>query len=83
MGPNRRFFHLPLTGTNLGDLRDLAEHHAAPEVADHLVVYRERQILMWAGNAGSGYIAVSRQLPEATIRAFRQTLGDALHPADW
>jgi hypothetical protein len=83
VGPGNQFFHLPLTGTNLSDLRMLAERHAAPEIADHLVVYRDRQLLLWAGDVGDGYVSLSRQLPEATVRAFRQTLEDALRPADW
>jgi hypothetical protein len=61
----------------------LAERHAAPEIADHLVVYGDRQLLLWAGDVGDGYVSLSRQLPEATVRAFRQTLEDALRPADW
>lgn len=78
VGPNNHFFHLPLTGTNLSDLRLLAERHPKPEIADHLVVYRDRQILLWAGDAGSGHVSVSRHLPQATFDAFRQTLGTAL-----
>lgn len=34
--PRPRVFHLPLTGTNLAELRSLADNHAEPEVADHL-----------------------------------------------
>jgi hypothetical protein len=83
LGPKNRFFHLPLTGTNLSDLRLLAEHHAEPEIADHLVVYRDRDVLLWAGDAGAGYVSASRLLPSATVEAFRQTLGTALHPANW
>jgi hypothetical protein len=57
--PKPRFFHLPLTGTNLAELRSLADQHAEPEVTDHLVVYRENQVLLWAHDAGDGYVALS------------------------
>ena len=76
--PQPRFFHLPLTGTNLSDLRALSEHYAEPEIADHLVVYRDREVLMWAHDAGSDYVWISRQLPDGMVDAFREILGDAL-----
>src|SRR5712692_4712942 len=36
ISPRPETFHLPLTGTNLADLRALAEQHAEPEITDHL-----------------------------------------------
>jgi hypothetical protein len=83
LGPKNEFFHLPLTGNNLSGLRVLAERHAEPEIADHLVVYRDRDVLLWAHDVGSGYVSMSRQLSEATVEAFRQALGKALQPATW
>jgi hypothetical protein len=80
--PKPRFFHLPLTGTNLAELRALAEHHAEPEVADHLVVYRDIDVLLWAHDAGAGYVTVSRFLPEETVERFRSSLGGALRFPD-
>lgn len=71
-------FHLPLIGDNLADLRNLAEKHAEPEVADHLVVYRGDDVLMWAHDAGSGYVDVARDLSQSTLAAFRAALGDAI-----
>ena len=50
--PEPQFFHLPLTGTNLSELRSLAERHAEPEIADHLVVYRGRDVLLSAPRSG-------------------------------
>ena len=76
--PKPRLFHLPLSGTNLAELRALAEHHAEPEVADHLVVYRDRDVLLWAHDAGAGYVTASRFLPEETVERFRSSLGGAL-----
>lgn len=80
--PKPRFFHLPLSGTNLAELRALSEHHAEPEVADHLVVYRDADVLVWAHDAGAGYVTVSRFLPEETVERFRSSLGGALRLPD-
>jgi hypothetical protein len=44
--PEPSVFHLPLRGTNLEELRALAEHQAEAEVADHLVVYLGREVLL-------------------------------------
>ncbi|MEN3312164.1 MAG: hypothetical protein V7645_1493 [Actinomycetota bacterium] len=80
--PKPRLFHLPLADTNLNDLRSLAENHAEPEIADHLMVYRDRSALLWAHDAGSGYVALSRSLPEGTIQRFHDALGSALRPGE-
>jgi hypothetical protein len=76
--PKARVFHLPLSGTNLTELRKIAESHAEPEVADHLVVYRDEQVLLSAYDAGSNDIYLWRALPAETITAFQYALGDAL-----
>ena len=78
--PKPKFFHISLAGTNLTDLRALADHHAEPEIANHLVVYRAGRVLLWAHDAGSGYVALATSLGEQTIERFREALGDALHP---
>jgi hypothetical protein len=76
--PKPKVFHIPLTGDNIAEFRDLAEKHAEPEVADHLVVYRGEDVLLWAHDAGGGYVDVSRDLSESIVAAFRDALGDAI-----
>ena len=76
--PKPKVFHLPLTGKNLAEFRNLAEKHAEPEVADHLVVYRGEDVLLWAHDAGDGYVDVARGLSEPILEAFRDALGDAI-----
>jgi hypothetical protein len=71
-------FHLPLQGTNLTELRALAEHHAEPEVADHLAVYRGDELLLTAHDAGDGEVYISRALPTRTVQELLGRLGDAL-----
>jgi hypothetical protein len=78
--PKPKFFHVSLSGTDLTDLRALADHHAEPEVASHLVVYRAGRVLLWAHDAGSGNVALASSLDEQTIERFREALGDALGP---
>ena len=79
--PKPKVFHIPLTGDNLAEFRNLAEKHAEPEVADHLVVYRGEDVLLWAHDAGSGYVEVARDLSESIVEALRDALGDAIRNA--
>jgi hypothetical protein len=76
--PKPKVFHIPLTGDNIAEFRNLAEKHAEPEVADHLVVYRGEDVLLWAHDAGGGYVDVARDLSESIVAAFRDALGDAI-----
>lgn len=76
--PRPRTFHLPLEGTNLAELRQIADRYAGPEVCDHLVVYRGDEVLLWAHDAGNGYVSVSRSLPDEITTRFQDVLGAAL-----
>ena len=76
--PKPKVFHIPLTGDTLGQFRDLADKHAAAEVADHLGVYRDEDVLLWAHDAGYGYVYVARDLSESIVEALRDALGDAI-----
>jgi hypothetical protein len=72
--PRPRTFHLPLTGGNLAKLRSLAEEYAEPEVAEHLVVYRDGEVLLWAPDAGNEHVMLRRSLPQDAIERFRAAL---------
>jgi len=76
--PRPRVFHLPLTGTNLAELRSLADRHAEPEIANHLVVYRGDDVLLWAHDAGNGHVQLSRSLSSEVVERFRAALGTTL-----
>jgi hypothetical protein len=73
-------FHLPLAGDNLAQLRLLAEDCASPEVAFHLAVYRDEEVLLWAHDAGDGSILLAKSLPPETVERFRSALGASLRP---
>jgi hypothetical protein len=75
-----RVFHLPLAGDAVAGLRVLAEEHVASEVADHLTVYRDDEVLLWAHDAGGGRLHVARSLPAETVAAFRDALAWTLKP---
>ncbi|HXZ56125.1 MAG TPA: hypothetical protein VEG40_00915 [Gaiellaceae bacterium] len=81
--PEPEHFHLPLSGTNLAELRALvAEGHAEPELTDHLVVYRGDRVLLSAHDAGYGYVELARSLAGDVIDRFRAILGESLHPSE-
>jgi hypothetical protein len=76
--PKQEVFHLPLVGTNLAELRQLADQHAGPEICYHLVVYREDEALLWAHDAGAGYVLVSKALSAETTSHLERLLASAL-----
>lgn len=76
--PKPKTFHLPMTPINIDGLQELASRHASPEVADHLVVYHGEEVLLWAHDAGYGYVQLARSLPPAVVDTFRSALGGAL-----
>ena len=76
--PKPKVFHLPLAGDNLAELRKLAAQHAPPEVADHLVVYHNEAVYLWAHDAGNGYVDVARYLHESILESLRNALGNAI-----
>ncbi len=82
MAPNSHgkteVFHLPLADGNLRELRLLAEDFPSPEIAFHLAVYRDRDVLLWAHDAGDGTVLLAQTLPDETIERFREALGDSL-----
>ena len=76
--PKPKTFHMLLEGTNLAELRALAEHHAAPEICDHLVVYRGDQVLLAAYDAGDNVVDVTKSLSQETVECLCEALGTAL-----
>lgn len=85
--PKPQPFHLPLAGRNLAELRAIADRYAEPEICDHLVVYCGGTVLLYAHDAGDGYVLLSRELPPETHAQLRETLAGVLRdpatPAPW
>ena len=76
--PRSTLRQLPLEGSNLQELRELADRHAAPEVASHLTVYRGDGVLLTAFDAGDGEVRVNRRLPSETLAALRRLLAPVI-----
>lgn len=69
--PRPRTYHIPLSGPTLGELRRIAEHHAEPEVCDHLVVYEDERVLVSAYDVGDE-VLLARNLGSETVDRFRR-----------
>jgi hypothetical protein len=82
LGPSGRgevaCFHLPLKEGNLHGLRLIAEDCVSREVARHLAVYRDDEVLLWAEDAGDGAVLVAASLPDERIERFQLALGASL-----
>lgn len=68
--PKPKFFHVPITQPDMQGLAELSERHAEPEVADHMVVYRESTILLEWYDAGFDPIFLSKEIDEKKVKVF-------------
>ena len=68
-------YHVPATVDNLAGLADMAEHHADPEVADHMVVYRDTTVLLEWYDAGANPIWITKDIDEDRIASFGRAIG--------
>jgi hypothetical protein len=73
--PKPKYFHVPITAPVMSGLAKIAERHAEPEIASHMVVYHERRILLEWYDAGSDPIFVSKDIAEASMKAFCAKIG--------
>ena len=70
-----KLYYIPVTRENLQRLGDLAEHHAEPEICDHLRVYNKgRAILAWH-DIMDDPIDIDNQIDESSVNAFSKELG--------
>lgn len=73
--PRPSVFHMPLTAENLAGLADLAEHHAEPEICDHLHVYQGETVWLEAHDFPNDSVSVSGEVSEDQLKAFCVALG--------
>ncbi len=73
LGPDG--YHLQLTVESLDGLAQLSEHHAEPEIADHMIVYRDSNVLLEWYDAGSNPIWICREIEKERVKNF----GRAVH----
>lgn len=69
--PKPQVHHLPVTEDNLCSLADLAENCAAPEVADHIHVYKDDEVLLeWYDAVCGDTMYLSASILEPALRQF-------------
>ena len=73
LGPEA--YHIPITVNNLNHLADIAENHAEPEVADHIIVYRDTSVLLEWYDVGSNPIWLARDIAKETADDFGRAIG--------
>jgi hypothetical protein len=73
--PRQQVHHLPATPAVLEELSRLADHHALPEICDHVVVYRPSLVLVDWYDAFDRDAYASSTIPEQVIRDFAETVG--------
>ena len=69
-------YHMPATPENLEGIAALAENHASPEVCNHLVIYKDGQVLAeWYDFPCEDQWYVARDISEESVRQFCACLG--------
>jgi hypothetical protein len=72
--PKPAFYHLPITSENLKELAEIAERHAEYEIAGHVHVYVNHEILLQWFDAFSDPIYISAKINEKKIKSFAEAL---------
>jgi hypothetical protein len=80
--PRPTCYHILATPENLQELAELAERHAAPELAVHFHVYRNAEVLLEWHDAFDQPMLLSGTLPSGKVRAFAETLHMAIKSGD-
>jgi len=73
--PKPKVFHVPATRENIDLLADLAERCAEPELAVHVHVYRDGEVLLEWHDAFAQPMLLAGSLGENTVREFAAALG--------
>lgn len=79
--PRSRWHWVPMTSEVLEGLAALSEHHAEPEICDHLYAVSEGELRVTWYDAFDGPLLVSSVIPEAQVKEFAQAVG--LEPTQW
>jgi hypothetical protein len=74
--PKSRIYHVAPQSGFLSAFLEMSYKHAAPELCDHLVVYREEGVLLEAYDFGDGHVRVSRSLPNEILNNIRAVVAD-------
>jgi hypothetical protein len=75
--PRARLFRCASSAALFAELADLAARHAAPELLDHLAIYRvERPLLNWH-DAFANALLIDASVPEEKVAALASAFGCA------
>lgn len=72
--PKQEFLHVAATRENFDQLLELSLNHAEPEIGDHLVLYRNRQVLLWLHDIADGYVYGHPLLGDSNLDRIRRRL---------
>ena len=73
--PRSKKFRCAISHQFMGSLAEKAEHHAEPELLDHLSLYKNNKSLLEWHDAFANSIMVSSQMPESIVAGFSNELG--------
>ncbi len=73
--PRQQVYHLPATVDVFDGLSRLADHHALPEIYDHVVIYRPSIVLVDWYDAFDREIYASCTIPERSVQEFAKIVG--------
>ena len=73
--PRQQIYHLPATLNVFDHLSRLADHHAHPEICDHLVIYRHTLVLVDWYDVFDREAYASVTIAEQAIREFAEVVG--------
>lgn len=68
--PRSAVYHIPCDEQTLSGLIELAEKHAEPEMFDHILVYKDQEVLFESYDAFDQRIYISKKVPEDKVSAF-------------
>jgi hypothetical protein len=73
--PRQKVYHLPATPEIFDALSRLADHHALPEICEHLVIYHPSLVLVDWYDVFDREAYASSTIPEQVIREFAEIVG--------
>ena len=73
--PRREFFHVDITQENLEGLAELGGHHAEIEIASHVSVYKDNDVLLEWHDAWGENFQVSKKISEKNLIKFCAVFG--------
>ena len=68
-------FRCKFSASFMNQLAQLADHHAEPELLDHLSLYKQTDALVFWHDAFANVLLISRSIPESVVSQLASELG--------